>query len=418
MMRKKIIPVMWGVLFLMVFLLAMQLYDYWQKNVHEEIHTEETRELTILSTYEEPYIRSTLTHITENYVKQNPELKVTLQFVNSADFQKKICLLKDAKNLPELIICDNVMTPALVSMGIYQDISDRIGEKKADQYIQAAFNTGLINGKNYALPFAADAYVLYYNKSFFEKNNFDEPKSLTELQNMLNSVHTLGNYNFAMACKNEEDITGAFLQMVYLFGGNILDLDGKGSLQFYSMLENFRDNNVFPKDMVNWNQQDLMKAFSEEMVMTAVAKLSSLPLLKQNKRNFEYGIMEIPYEHNQAYLLHGENIGITVDVNDKEVWDLLEYMTGKEAVQILADETGKFPVRIDGEYSMLQEEGMDEHFVQRERSQSMGKKSYSTWFLISSAISEQLLDFFTTSIDAETAAHNMQESVREAILER
>lgn len=409
---------MWMLLAVLLVILGLQFYDYWQKSMPVPAETEEKREITILSTYEIQYIRDALGHLTDTYMEQHPEVTVTLEFVNPTDFQKKLCLEKDAESLPEMIICDNVMTPALVSMGIYQDISDKIDQKRTDQYLWSAYSTGLVNGKNYAIPFASDAYVLFYNREFFARNRFETPQSLTDLQSMLESVHTLGNYNFAMACKSEEDLAGAFLQMIYLCGGTILDLNGRGSMQFYEMMESFREKNVMPKDMVNWNQQDLMKAFSDEMVMTAVAKLSSAILLEQENMEFEYGIMEMPYEHNQAYLMHGENIGITVDKEDEAVWSLLEYLTGKEAGETFMRETGKFPVRVDVDYTMWSEKGLDKGFVQRQRSQSMAKKSYSTWFLISSAISEQMLDFLTTSADAKAAAYNMYENVRGAILER
>lgn len=417
-MGKGVVKGMWILLAVTVGFFSLLLYGYWRENQDLVEKTEEMREIVILSTYEVQATRDALFEIVEAYMNQNPEINITIHFVSSSDFQKEISLEKDNDQLSDLIICDNVMTPALVSMGIFQDISEIMNEQKADEYLEVAYNTTLVNGRSYAVPFTCDPYVLFYNKDYFARNSIPVPKTLEELRAAVCSMQTLGNYNFAIACKETEDLSASFLQLIYLFGGNILDLDGAGSLQFYEMMQEFRDRNVVPPDMVNWNQQDLMHYFSDGMVTTAVARLSSATLLEQEQMDFNYGIIEIPYELNQALLFHGENIGITAQGEDVQLQKLLQYLTSEEAVHSFTEKSGKLSVRVEGVNLPVKGVELGEDFMERVKNQSIAKNSYSSWFLISTAISEQMITFLTTSMEAEEAARHMQDTVREAIMER
>lgn len=417
-MGKGVVKGMWILLAVTVGFFSLLLYGYWRENQDLVEKTEEKREIVILSTYEVQATRDALFEIVEAYMNQNPEVNITIRFVGSSDFQKEISLEKDNDQLSDLIICDNVMTPALVSMGIFQDISGVMNEQKADEYLEVAYNTTLVNGRSYAVPFTCDPYVLFYNKDYFARNSIPVPKTLEELRVAVCSMQTLGNYNFAIACKEVEDLSASFLQLIYLYGGNILDLDGAGSLKFYEMMQEFRDKNVVPQDMVNWNQQDLMHYFEDGMVTTAVARLSSATLLEQEQMDFNYSIIEIPYELNQVLLFHGENIGITAKEEDIQVQKLLQYLTSKEAVYSFAEKSGKLSVRVESVNLPVNETELGEGFMERVKNQSIAKNSYSSWFLISTAISEQMITFLTTSTEAEEAARQMQDTVREAIMER
>lgn len=377
------------------------------------------RELVILSYYQEKHIRTALKKLIEEYETYHPGIKIRMEYVLPSEFEKEICMEKDNNCLADLIICDGVMTSALASMDIFQDVSFLYTAQKEDRLLQTAYGSTLVNGKSYSIPFTCDPYVIFYNKEYYQKKGIQKPESMEEFIKVFRSVKTLGNYNFAFAGKDADDLSSFFLQMIYQYGGTILDLNGQNSMDFYKTMEEFRDYQIIPRDLINWNQQDLMANFSSGFVLNAAAKLSSVTLLKNEKLNFSYGIMEIPFVRNQAYLMNGENIGVTCNPEDTEVLELLEYLTSEESVNTFCEYTGKLSVYVSQEENPGEMYGLEKDFIRKLRYHGMEKKSYSSWFMISAAIKKQITDFIgSSSVGGIQAANETQNAVRDAIMER
>lgn len=417
---KKKIQVLIGIaLGVIIVVFVGVLLKYQRGSVPQTTEEEKKRELTVLSYYQEDGIRNALEELASEYMQLHKDVTVKVNYVNPASFQKEICMEKDRDDLSDIVICDNVMTPALESMGIFQDISSVLTTRKIDTLVKTAYRSCIVNGKTYSLPFTCDPYVLFYNKNYYEKNKIQKPKSLDEFVDTLKTVKTLGNYNLAIAGKDADDIASSFLQMIYLYGGTIMDLDGDNSQVFFDTMEELRNYNIYPRDMINWNQQDLMDNFSDGLVVNVIGRLSSMKLLNEEKMNFEYGIMEIPYSKNQAYLFHGENMGITKDCSDREVLDLFEFLTSEDSNRKFCDATAKMSVYVSYENNPGREKGLDDSVGRKTRYYGMEKKSYTSGFVITEAIRSQLTEFYADlSIDGKTAAKQMQDAVREAILER
>lgn len=379
--------------------------------------TDGRKELVILSDYQETACREALEELVQEYMETHEEILVQLKFVSPLDFQKEICLEKDNNDLADLILCENVMTPAMVSMEILRDLSDWYTPQREDTFNKTAYLGTLINGKSYSVPFACDPYVIFYNQDYYEKKGLTPAETMDGFLGQLLTVRTLGNYNLAFAGRDGSDLSSVFLQLVYQYGGTWLDLDGANSQKLFEDLEQLRDARVMPKEMINWNQQDLMLHFAQGEVINVIAKLSSMAFLDELDEKFSYELMEIPRANNQASLLHGENISLTVDTGEEAV-ELLEFLTSEENSIYFCEQTDKLSVHVAEENCPGKEKGLEDAFFRRQRYQSMKKNSYSSWFLIASAIEENLTEFLGGTGGSADAAKQMQESVRAAIMER
>ncbi len=62
-------------------------------------------------------------------------------------------------------------------------------EQKAD-YVETYFDEGKVfgDGKMYSLPFAKSSEVLYYNKDYFEANNYTVPKTWDEMEQLCKTI--------------------------------------------------------------------------------------------------------------------------------------------------------------------------------------------------------------------------------------
>jgi len=413
---QRILAVLWAVVFL---LLISVIIHYYAETKTETVIEPVREELVIMVTYEEESNYEYLKEVVQAYSETEGNPEVTLQYVTQSGFQKQLCIDKDQNKLPDLIICENVMTPALQSMGILEELSAYMTTQKASEYLKNAYNSTVVNGISYAVPFTSDPYVIFYNEDYLVRYGAKMPERMEDFYELCNETSTLGTYNLGIAVKNKEDVTSCFLQMIYSSGGTIRNLDTPDCMRLYGILGDMRDEDLISQDVINWNQKDLMEAFSKGLVNMAIAKLSSMSVLENKEMKFNYKIAEIPYIQKQAYLLQGENIGITTAADYQEALKLTEYLTSEEVVKAYCEKTYCLSVRSDITVNPAKNRGLSDAFVEKERNQNILKSSYTSWFIISDAIAENLADFFgDKTVTPDQIGESMQEDVRSAIMER
>ncbi len=413
---QKLLICLW---LLVCFLLISVILKYYRESNEVAVEEKKRDQLVIMAVCEEDESGKYLKKLADEYsgIPGNPEIRI--QYVSQSGFQKQLCIDKDQNTLPDLIICENVMTPALQSMGILKELSGYMTADRISLYLKNAYSSTVVNGVCYAVPFTSNPYVVFYNEDHLMKYGASIPDDMEGFYKLCRENNTLGTYNFGIAMRNKEDVTSSFLQMIYSAGGTLRSLDTENCMQLYEMLGNMRDEGIMAQDVINWNQKDLMKAFSKGYVKIAIAELSSMSILENSDRKCRYQIAEIPYIQKQTYLLQGDNIGITATADWKESIKLLDYLTSREVVKSYYENTRCLSVRADLTVNPGLEKGLTDEFVERERNQSILKNAYSTWFIISDGIAGNLTDFFgDKTITPEEVAKRLQRDSRNAIMER
>lgn len=319
---KKILICLWLVVFSLLFGVLLQ---YYRESFTEEAEEEKRDQLVIMVVCEGDESGDYLKRLVDEYSEIPGNPMVRIQYISQSHFQKQLCIDKDQNSLPDLIICENVMTSALQSMGILRDLSDYMTVERASLYLKNAYNSTVVNGVCYSIPFTSNPYVIFYNEEHLNNYNAVIPDTMEELYKLCRETSILGTYNFGIAMKNKEDITSAFLQMVYSAGGTLRSLDTENCMKLYEVLGNMRDEGLIDQDAINWSQRDLMRAFSNGYVKIAIAELSSMSILENAARKCRYKIAEIPYIQKHTYLLQGTNIGITATADLEESIKLLYF---------------------------------------------------------------------------------------------
>ncbi|GLC80055.1 ABC transporter substrate-binding protein [Lacrimispora brassicae] len=418
-MNRTVQRLLIGLWMLVCLLLVSVILKYYRESNQVAAAEAKRNQLVIMAVCEEDESGEYLKKLVDEYSQMPGNPEVRIQYVSQSGFQKQLCIDKDQNNLPDLIICENVMTPALESMGILKELSAYMTADKASMYLKNAYSSTVVNGVCYAVPFTSNPYVVFYNEDHLKKYGAAIPGDMEGFYKLCRETNTLGTYNFGIAMKNKEDITSSFLQMIYSAGGTLRSLDTENCMKLYEMLGNMRDEGIMAQDVINWNQKDLMKAFSKGYVKIAIAELSSMSILENSDRKCRYKIAEIPYIQKQTYLLQGDNIGITATADWDESIKLLDYLTSREVIKSYYENTCCLSVRTDLTVNPGLEKGLTDEFVERERNQSILKNAYSTWFIISDGIAGNLTDFFgDKTMTPEEVAKRLQGDIRNAIMER
>ena len=418
-MNRNIQRLLIGLWILVFCLLIRVIARYCLESVETLVQDKKRNQLVIMAVCEEDESGKCLKELVDGYsrIQGNPEVKI--RYVSQSGFQKQLCLDKDQNTLPDLIICENVMTSALESMGILRDLSDYMTADRIPLYLKNAYNSTVVNGICYAVPFTDNPYVVFYNEDYLEKYGASVPENMDDFYRLCREINTVTPYNLGIAMKNKEEITSVFLQLIYSAGGTLRNPNSENCMRIYEMLGNMRNERIISQDVINWNRKDLMKAFSKGYVKIAIAELSAMSILENSSKKMRYRIAEIPYIRKRTYLLQGNNIGVTVTANREESVKFLDYLTSGEVIKKYCENTFCLSVRTDVTVNPGRKKGLTDGFVERERNQNILRNVYATWFIISDGIAGNLTEFFgDKTMSPEEVAEKISVDTRNAIMER
>lgn len=109
----------------------------------------------------------------DDFNKTNPKYKINNITMAAGDMYQKIpTVVNSGKGVPDLCIVDVARVPMFQSQGILEpmdEILTREPEIKRENYREAVWNTGAIDGKQYSVPLDMGVTGLLYNKKLVEK---------------------------------------------------------------------------------------------------------------------------------------------------------------------------------------------------------------------------------------------------------
>lgn len=375
--------------------------------------------LRILAPYETRAHREAILELAEDYSAVSGHKKVQVEFISGENYKKEIGMRLDMGDNADIIICDNVIMPALIDMNVFADISSRLYPGNTAPYYPNLWENTKNNGKVYGMPFTVDPYVLFYNKDLLEKYHELPPQTWEDLTRVCDSVESgLGNYGLGLATKYPEEATASYMQLLYAAGGTLRELNGESGLRALGLLRELGKRHQIPEDAINWSGRDLSYMFVKGNIAMMVNKMSNAEILRSAGVSFEVGVKELPMDKKYANLLCGENIGITATADYSSALDFLLYLGNEEVAAKVADGLDTIPVLIQAPYcrkamALSEKEAADEILC------GVTRSSYGSWFDISAAVSDglyQILSKPDTSV--KQTADAMQDKVRMAIIDQ
>ncbi|MEV4990253.1 ABC transporter substrate-binding protein [Pseudarthrobacter sp. LMD1-1-1.1] len=286
--------------------------------------------------------------------------QVQVTIVPSGNFVQKFGTATAGGSGPDVASIDLVYLPYFASTGVLQDITDEAFKLPyKDKLSPSHARLSTWEDKTYALPFTAEASVLFYNKELFQKAGLDPakpPANYEEILSAAKKIRALGpdTYGFTMAGQCGGCNIFEFTPSVWASGGDVLSADGKTAkldspevtkaLTFYKQMH---DAGVMPeaaKTDSGTAQPALFQAGKVGMVVLGAFFTQTL----NTDKKIDYGIAPIPGENGgSASFAGGDNIAVTTGSKNKPAaWDFVKWATGDEAQTLLA-KNSIVPVRTD-----------------------------------------------------------------------
>lgn len=115
----------------------------------------------------------------EAFEKENPDIKVKVTDIGGADYDTKIPVLLSSGDTSDVITIKSMpIYTSLVEKNQLMPLDDMVAESGIDMAPYRGSDEGIkINNQLYGLPFRNDYYLLYYNKTIFDRAGIEYPSN-------------------------------------------------------------------------------------------------------------------------------------------------------------------------------------------------------------------------------------------------
>ena len=366
--------------------------------------TEAAREELILwSYYETDAQRSGLSALIGGFNQSQNQYHMTWEYVPMTDFDKELSRSYTEQELPDMVLIDNPDMPAFMRMGIFEDITDRIGDwDLLEEYYPAALETVRLDGRYYGIPFICNNLGLIYNTEMLEEAAIDPPENWEELRKAAAALATEERSGFLMCAISSEQ--GAFQIIPWILGaGEEADeIGGRLTEQTYSFLNSLVEEGSMSADCINLSQTDVARKFIAGE--TAMMENGPWILSMLDKAGVPYGIAKFPEGAREAMITGGENIGIVRGKNVDGALAFLQYCQGGKVMENFCKNTGALPARRENARKLTQSQPKLQVFADQ-MEYAIPRTSIPEWNTISESLTSNFYSMISGEITPRRAAN-------------
>jgi N,N'-diacetylchitobiose transport system substrate-binding protein len=130
--------------------------------------------------------------------------------------------LPDADNTPDVTEIGNTWSPTFTNVGAFSDISDMYDELGGDKLLKSFVDVGVVDGKNYALPYYFGSRYAFYRKDLYAAAGVEVPTTLSQLTDVASTLHSDSVSGFYLG--GEDWRNG--VSWIFAYGGDLAKKDG------------------------------------------------------------------------------------------------------------------------------------------------------------------------------------------------
>jgi len=130
--------------------------------------------------------------------------------------------LPDSENTPDVTEIGNTWSPTFTTVGAFSDVSDLYAELGGDSLLKSFVDVGIVDGKNYALPYYFGSRYNFYRKDLYAAAGVEVPTTLQEFSDVtkkLTDADTSGFYIGGSDWRNG-------ISWIFANGGDLAKKDG------------------------------------------------------------------------------------------------------------------------------------------------------------------------------------------------
>ncbi|MFB3738591.1 MAG: ABC transporter substrate-binding protein [Candidatus Velamenicoccus archaeovorus] len=295
----------------------------------------------------------------DEFEKQNPNITIELQYVNSDNALQKATVAIQGNEQPDISYQYGTNMPQLATSPKLVDLTQRVQQDgyNWDDFYPGERAVATVNDRVYGVPALVDNLAVVYNKDLFAEAGLQEPGpdwTWDELRADAKALTDPANKVFGLVfpADGSETMVWQYIAMLWAAGGDILDADGTkiafnqepGVRALQTLADINADGSMyldFQPDSGKYGQ--LFNSGKIGMVITGPWDLSGFP-------DVNYGVQVMPsFDPGGSHeTIAGPDNWVIFDNGPERVdaaWKFLSFMTSPD--QVLQDslDTGHLPTR-------------------------------------------------------------------------
>jgi multiple sugar transport system substrate-binding protein len=258
-------------------------------------------ELRVVLGFYSAATQPTFEGMAKEFMAAHPDVDIKIEVVQWDNLQQRLTTDIAGGNPPDITLIGTRWLVDYVHNDIAEPLDSYITPEFKSRFIESFMAPSTINGKVYALPVAASARAMYYNKDLLAKAGIQNPPATwDELVADAKKIKALGSDTYGFALQGKEIETDAYwYYSLWTHGGELIE-DGKsgvGSPQAIAALQLYRDmidQGLTEPDPTGYNRQDIERLFKQGRIGMILTGPWLRGQIKTEAPNLNYGIAEIP----------------------------------------------------------------------------------------------------------------------------
>lgn len=247
------------------------------------------------------------------------------------------------------------MLEEYVKAGYLEELT---GRDYLNNYSKDSLENVMVDGKVYTIPYMKDVIGVMYNKDMFAENGWEVPTCHSEWLDLCDKVAKAGITPMINGLKDGWPIAcelAPFMQRVYVDNPDIFKQIAKGEVKYtdqvfvdcFTKIQTYFNSSAVTKDAVGLTYDQSATHFATGKAAMMCHGEWAMGNIMAAEPEFEIGVFQIPYNDKDEKQIGSISIGqsqaVAAGSKNKEAATLfVEYMSGEDAAQLLADACGNF----------------------------------------------------------------------------
>lgn len=126
----------------------------------------------------------------EPFLDENPDVEVNFRSIPETEYASTLTAAITAGDVPDIVIMQSQQLPSLLSTGAFAEVPTDILDP--DLFFEASWETGLVDGTAYAVPWYAYVNAVYYREDILAEEGLEAPGTWDELRDVSQALVDAG----------------------------------------------------------------------------------------------------------------------------------------------------------------------------------------------------------------------------------
>lgn len=349
--------------------------------------------------------------LAEDFMAQNPDVKVSVTPVDWGQAVAKLQTAIGGKQTPDISQMGTDMMGQFVETGALEPVPADIDPSG---FFESAWQTGVVDGQAYGVPWYVETRVLYYRTDVAEKAGITAaPTNWDELKAMAKAMKEQGGaeWGISLGPKNYQELA----PFIWSNGGDIYDgsqftLDSPQAVEALKFYDSFFEEGLAPTSVPEGF--DITPAFVKGTHPMFFSGPWHIGLVQDaGGADFEgkWAVAPLPKQSSATSFVGGSNMVVFTDSDNKDAaWAFLQYLSDPATQVKWYEEATVLPaVQAAWDDPKLAGDPNVEVFGQQ-LSETKAPPAISTWSEVADAINQVMEKVTTGDETPEQGAAEMQ----------